>query len=143
MSSLTREEKLSTYRMALLVLLHEVQYGGKPAYGVCGSLGNILRVHPGEGLDGYVFCLANANAWEHAVRTNTVAVNGKFLADAYFIPAGNTPASRWVEEGQAKREQFMYWLLDRIDNGEAFVDEEEAEAAGWVRADSGKVHDEC
>lgn len=143
MSSMTREEKLSTYRMALLVLLREVQCGGKPAFGVCGSLDNILRVHPGEGLDGYVFCLSNANAWEHAVRTDTVAVNGKFLADAYFVPPRGTPSTRWVGEGQAKREQFMRWLLDRIDSGEAFIDEEEAEAAGWARADSGKVHDEC
>lgn len=143
MSSMTREEKLRAYRKALFVLLREVQYGGTPALGVCGSLDNILRVHPGEGLDGYVFCHANAHAWEHAVRTGTVAVNGKFLADAYFVPAGNTPTSRWVGEGYKKRVQFMRWLIDRIDSGEAFIDEWEAEAAGWARADSGKVHDEC
>lgn len=144
MSSMPREEKLRAYREALFMLLREVLGGGIPAFGVCGSLDNVLRVHQEVQLDGYVFCYVNAQAWEHAVRDVTLAANGKFMASSYFIPeATRARASRWEGAGLVNRLQFIYWLIERIDRGEAFVDEVEAEAAGWARADSGKVHDKC
>lgn len=134
---MTREEKLAAYAKAIRTVLEDVNQGHCPRFGVCGAVNDELISHPNylKGLYGYEFCHNNAHEWPKAFHVNGTAANGKQFASSFFIEG---PYARldelWKGRGRALRIEFMEWLINRIEAGEAFVDETEAAAAGWREA---------